>query len=223
MSISDNLKTLREQIPNYVELVAVSKTKQNEDILEAYNASQRIFGENKIQELAEKQEALPKDIEWHFIGHLQTNKVKYIAPFVSLIHAVDSFKLLQEIDKRAKQNNRTIDCLLQVKIAIEESKFGLSPDEIEEFLLLEATQKLTNIRIVGLMGMATNTLDEAQIKNEFNSLSLFFNKLKNSNPSFQILSMGMSGDFQLAMEQGSNMIRLGSSIFGARNYSTPSS
>lgn len=221
MSIAENLSFYKEEVGPEVTLVAVSKTKPNEDILEAYAAGQRIFGENKAQEMTTKYEALPKDIEWHMIGHLQRNKVKYIAPYVSLIHSVDSLRLLKEINKEAQKNNRTIPCLLQVYIAKEESKFGLDETEVVELLdnhLLE----LPNIKIVGLMGMATNTDNEATIKNEFISLNVFFNRLKQTHFSndqgFQVLSMGMSGDYSLAISCGSNMVRIGSAIFGSRNY-----
>ncbi len=218
-AIESALLRFKSSIPSNVDLVAVSKTKPNEDILQAYNAGQRIFGENKIQDLVLKQETLPKDIEWHFIGHLQTNKVKYIAPFVSLIHAIDSIKLLREVNKRAKQNDRTINCLLQVKIAQEDAKFGIYPDELESFITNNEVNSLSNISINGLMGMASNTEDKVQVKNEFSQLLLLYNRIKNLNPTFQILSMGMSGDYKLAIDEGSNMIRVGSSIFGARNYS----
>ncbi|NBG65310.1 YggS family pyridoxal phosphate-dependent enzyme [Acidiluteibacter ferrifornacis] len=221
MSIAENLSFYKEEVGPEVTLVAVSKTKPNEDILAAYAAGQRIFGENKAQEMTTKYEALPKDIEWHMIGHLQRNKVKYIAPYVSLIHSVDSLRLLKEINKEAQKNNRTIPCLLQVYIAKEESKFGLDETEVVELLdnhLLE----LPNIKIVGLMGMATNTDNEATIKNEFISLNVFFNRLKQTHFSndqgFQVLSMGMSGDYSLAISCGSNMVRIGSAIFGSRNY-----
>ncbi len=216
MSIAANIEKIKSEIPETATLVAVSKTKPNEAILEAYNAGQRVFGENKVQELVQKQEDLPKDIEWHLIGHLQSNKVKYIAPFVHLIHAVDSFKLLLEINKQGKKNNRIINCLLQVKIAQEESKFGLDFDEAE-FLFNEA-KNLGFLHIVGFMGMATFTDDQAQLKNEFTSLSNFFKQQKSTNPQLKILSMGMSGDYHMAIEQGSTMIRVGSTIFGERNY-----
>lgn len=218
-TIESALLKFKSSIPSYVDLVAVSKTKPNEDILRAYNAGQRIFGENKIQDLVQKQEALPKDIKWHFIGHLQTNKVKYIAPFISLIHAIDSIKLLREINKRAEQNERTIDCLLQVKIAQEDSKFGIYPDAVENFISSNEVKSLSNISINGLMGMASNTANGVQVKNEFEQLNVLYNRIKSSNPAFQTLSMGMSGDYRLAIDEGSNMIRVGSSIFGARNYS----
>ncbi|MCB9359845.1 MAG: YggS family pyridoxal phosphate-dependent enzyme [Flavobacteriales bacterium] len=218
MSITRNILQIKSTLPQNVTLVAVSKTKPNEAILEAYNVGQRIFGENKVQELTEKYDSLPKDIEWHMIGHLQTNKVKYIAPFVSLIHGVDSFKLLQEINKRAAQNNRSINCLLQVHIAEEETKFGFNEAEVIDLLVSTEFKSLQNISIVGLMGMATFTDDENQIRKEFTSLKQLFDKLQTSNFKLQTLSMGMSGDYQLAIECGSTMVRVGSSIFGNRNY-----
>lgn len=218
MNITANLQQIKASIPEHVTLVAVSKTKSNEAILEAYQTGQRIFGENKVQELTEKYESLPKDIEWHMIGHLQSNKVKYIAPFVSLIHGVDSFKLLKEINKRAAQNERVINCLLQIHIAEEDTKFGFDEKEVIELIKSETFQDLKNIKIVGLMGMATFTENENQIRKEFKSLKKLFDKLQISNHQFQILSMGMSGDYQIAIEEGSTMIRVGSSIFGERNY-----
>jgi pyridoxal phosphate enzyme (YggS family) len=221
MSIQENLQKIKATLPSEVSLVAVSKTKPNEAILEAYEAGQRIFGENRVQELAAKAEVLPKDIEWHQIGHLQTNKVKYIAPFVAMIHAVDSMKLLVEIDKRAAQNGRIINCLLQLHIAEEESKFGLSFEDVKELLQSEEFKNLQSIRVVGLMGMATFTDDEAQVKQEFTNLKTYFDALSNEIPESQnfqctTLSMGMSGDYQLAIECGSNMVRVGSAIFGSR-------
>ncbi|WP_136669178.1 YggS family pyridoxal phosphate-dependent enzyme [Flavobacterium sp. H122] len=225
MSISQNLNNIKSSLPSHVTLVAVSKTKPVSDLMEAYNAGQRIFGENKIQEMTEKWEQMPKDIEWHMIGHVQTNKVKYMAQFVSLIHGVDSLKLLQEINKQAAKNNRTIDCLLQVYIAEEESKFGLDEKELEEILkqLSEAAQspdnEFKNIRITGLMGMATFTENQDQIKKEFQNLKAIFDKykeLKTENCQLTTISMGMSGDYQPAIECGSTMIRVGSSIFGTR-------
>ena len=213
MSIASNLNQIKESIPKGLTLVAVSKTKPKSDILEAYNAGQRIFGENKVQELANKYEELPKDIQWHMIGHLQSNKVKYIAPFVSLIHGVDSLKLLKEVNKRAEQNNRVIDCLLQVHIASESTKFGFGTDEIESALI--AVEEFKNINIIGLMGMATFTNDEKQVNNEFALLSKLFEKVKTS--SINTLSIGMSGDYKLAINNGSTMIRVGSAIFGHRN------
>ena len=218
MNITENLQQIKASIPEHVTLVAVSKTKPNAAILEAYQTGQRVFGENKIQELTEKYESLPKDIEWHMIGHLQSNKVKYIAPFVSLIHGVDSFKLLEEINKRAAQNERVINCLLQIHIAEEDTKFGFNEKEVMELLQSEAFQQLKNIKIVGLMGMATFTDNEQQIRKEFRSLKNLFDKFQIYYLQFQILSMGMSGDYQIAIEEGSNMIRVGSSIFGERNY-----
>ena len=220
--IQDRLQSILSSIPNGVQLVAVSKTKPLEDILEVYEAGQRIFGENKVQELVEKHETLPKDIQWHYIGHLQRNKVKYIAPFVSLIHGVDSERLLREIDKEAAKNQRVIECLLQIHIADESTKFGLTPGESKDLLSSDILNELPNVKIVGLMGMATYTEDEAQISREFSMLGQLLNELKttfySSDNSFQILSMGMSGDYQIAIQNGSNMIRVGSSIFGERNY-----
>lgn len=220
MSIPQNLNNIKSSLPPHVTLVAVSKTKPVSDLMEAYNAGQRIFGENKIQEMTEKWEQMPKDIEWHMIGHVQTNKVKYMAPFVSLIHGVDSVKLLQEINKQAAKNNRVIDCLLQVYIAEEESKFGLDDNELKAiFDLLQHDISLTNIKIVGLMGMATFTANENQIKKEFLHLKSLFDKYKELNTAncqLQTLSMGMSGDYQLAIACGSTMVRIGSSIFGGR-------
>lgn len=213
MDVKANLNTILQSIPKEVTLVAVSKTKQNSAIIEAYQIGQRIFGENKVQELVQKFEELPKDINWHMIGHLQTNKVKYIAPFVSLIHGVDSIKLLKEINKRAKQNNRVIDCLLQVHIATESTKFGFDISEVNE--AINSTNEYQNIRIVGLMGMATFTDNKLQVIQEFSSLKTVFDTVKNEH--ITTLSMGMSGDYQLAIEQGSNMVRVGSAIFGDRN------
>ena len=222
MSISKNLNTIKSQLPAHVTLVAVSKTKPVADLMEAYNAGQRIFGENKIQEMTDKWEVMPKDIEWHMIGHVQTNKVKYMAPYVSLIHGVDSLKLLQEINKQAAKNNRVIDCLLQVYIAEEESKFGLDEQELEEILKLVQNDKedFKNIRIVGLMGMATFTENKNQIEKEFKHLKTIFDKLEKlpftQNLKPNTLSMGMSGDYQLAISCGSTMVRIGRSIFGSR-------
>jgi PLP dependent protein len=215
MDIAGKTRGIISSIPKNVTLVVVTKTQQAEKIMEVYDAGYKIFGENKVQELLEKYETLPKDIQWHLIGHLQTNKVKYIAPFVHLIHSVDSLKLLQEIDKQALRNNRGIDCLLQIHIAQEETKFGFDFNEAEQ--IINANQ-LKNVSIVGLMGMATNTNNEEQIKSEFHSLKSFFDKLKSQtqNPLFQILSMGMSSDYKIAIKEGSTMVRIGSSIFGAR-------
>ena len=222
MSISLNLSKIKSEIPSHVTLIAVAKTHPFEKIKEAYDAGHKIFGENKVQEMVAKQPELPGDVEWHLIGHLQTNKVKYIAPFVKLIHAVDSLKLLKEINKEALKNNRVIDCLLQIHIAKEETKFGLSFEEAEALLRSEEIKKFKNINIVGLMGMATNTEDENIIRNEFRSLKGFFNKVKNTplfnihHSSFKTLSMGMSSDYKIAIEEGSTMIRVGSAIFGSR-------
>jgi pyridoxal phosphate enzyme (YggS family) len=222
MSIAKNLTQIKSQLPAHVTLVAVSKTKPVSDLMEAYNAGQRIFGENKIQEMTEKWEQMPKDIEWHMIGHVQTNKVKYMSEYVSLIHGVDSLKLLQEINKQAKKHNRVIDCLLQIHIAEEETKFGLDEDELNEILkqVQHDKNEFENIRIVGLMGMATFTENQNQIEKEFNHLKSIFDKLSKipftHNLKPNILSMGMSGDYQLAISCGSTMVRIGSSIFGAR-------
>jgi pyridoxal phosphate enzyme (YggS family) len=222
MSIAQNLQKIKSTLPENVTLVAVSKTKPISDLMEAYDAGQRIFGENKIQEMAEKWEAMPKDIEWHMIGHVQTNKVKFMAPFVSLIHGVDSLKLLEEINKQAQKNNRIIDCLLQIYIAEEESKFGLDEEELNEILVSEAFKEMENIQIVGLMGMATFTDNKNQIKKEFTHLKSIFDKYAidtdaiNRVSTLQTISMGMSGDYQLAIECGSTMVRIGSSIFGGR-------
>lgn len=221
MTIKENLNHILSQIPEHVALVAVSKTKPTEDILEVYNAGQRIFGENKIQEMADKYESLPKDIEWHMIGHVQTNKVKYMAPFVSLIHGVDSFKLLNEINKQAQKFNRVINCLLQIKIAEEDSKFGLSVEDAKNLLESKEVKLLKNITITGLMGMATFTDNTNQLKAEFNKLQSVFNQFKKiqlSNLELKTLSMGMSGDYEIAIACGSNMVRIGSAIFGERNY-----
>jgi pyridoxal phosphate enzyme (YggS family) len=223
MSIAKNLTEIKSQLPAHVTLVAVSKTKPVADLMEAYNAGQLIFGENKIQEMTEKWEQMPKDIEWHMIGHVQSNKVKFMAEYVSLIHGVDSLKLLQEINKQAKKHNRVIDCLLQIHIAEEETKFGLDEFELDEILKQVQNEKseFENIRIVGLMGMATFTENTTQIEKEFNHLKSIFdkiNKLSIINYQLSILSMGMSGDYQLAISCGSTMVRIGSSIFGNRNY-----
>ena len=220
MNIFQNLNNIKSTLPSHVTLVAVSKTKPISDLMEAYNAGQRIFGENKIQEMTEKWEQMPKDIEWHMIGHVQTNKVKYMAPYVSLIHGIDSLKLLQEINKQAAKNNRVIDCLLQVYIAEEETKFGLDEKELEEiFQFVQNDNSLNNIKIIGFMGMATFTDDLNQIKKEFLYLKSLFDKYKELNTAncqLNTLSMGMSGDYQLAIECGSTIVRIGSSIFGTR-------
>ena len=222
MNIQENLKAIKSSIPEHVTLVAVSKTKPVSDVMEAYHAGQRVFGENKIQEMAEKFEELPKDIEWHMIGHVQRNKVKYIASFVSLIHGVDNFKLLNEIDKQAKKHNRVIDCLLQIKIASEESKFGMTPLEASDIIQSKDFSELKNIKVTGVMGMATFTDNLIQIEQEFKLLKSTFDNLKpldTDNCKLQTISMGMSGDYKLAINCGSTMIRVGSSIFGVRNYS----
>lgn len=218
MSVAQNLIEFKKGIPSHVTLVAVSKTHTSEKIMQAYEAEQRVFGENKVQEMLTKYEQLPKDIEWHLIGHLQTNKVKFIAPFVKLIHSVDSVKLLNEINKEAIRNNRIIDCLLQIYIANEETKFGFSFDEVESLIFSEEFPQLKNIKIVGLMGMATNTHDSLKVKNEFKKLNDFYSTLNLKLQTFNCLSMGMSSDYKIAIEEGSNMIRVGSSIFGDRTY-----
>jgi hypothetical protein len=216
MNIKENILYLIDQLPKEVKLVAVSKTKPNEAILEAYKAGHRIFGENKVQEMISKYEVLPKDIQWHMIGHVQSNKVKYMAPFVTLIHGVDSLKLLKEINKQALKNNRVIDCLLQLHIASESNKFGLSKIECIEALI--AAESLENVTIKGLMGMATFTDDNCQIEQEFNGLKELYDQLAKQYGKFEVLSMGMSGDYEIAIAKGSNMIRVGSKIFGERNY-----
>lgn len=219
--ICEALNTLKKSLPEEVTLVAVSKTKPNSAIQEAYDCGQRIFGENRVQELTGKYEELPKDIEWHLIGHLQSNKVKYIAPFVSMIHAVDSLKLLKEINKQALKNDRIIECLLQFHIADEESKFGLSFSEARELLESPEFAEMRNISIAGLMGMATFTDDQEQVREEFRILENNFQIIKSHffkfNEGFRHLSMGMSGDYPIAIEEGSTMIRVGSAIFGSRN------
>lgn len=219
MSIQQNLLNIKSTLPEHVTLVAVSKTKPVPDLMEAYNAGQRIFGENKIQEMVDKYEQMPKDIEWHMIGHVQSNKVKYMASFVNLIHGVDSLKLLEEINKQALKNNRIIDCLLQIYIAEEESKFGLDEEELSTLLASSVFKGMENIRIVGLMGMATFTDNQDQIKKEFTHLKSIFDtiqKLNTKNCQLNTISMGMSGDYQLAISCGSTMVRIGSSIFGGR-------
>lgn len=220
MVISQNLNNIKSKLPEHVTLVAVSKTKPVSDLMKAYHAGQRIFGENKIQEMVEKHETMPKDIIWHMIGHVQSNKVKYMAPFVSLIHGVDNFKLLKEINKQAKKHDRTIDCLFQIKIASEDSKFGMTATHVVDIIKSDKFSELKNIKIVGVMGMATFTDNQNQIENEFNLLKTTFNSLKpfetfNFKP--KTISMGMSGDYQLAISCGSTMVRVGSSIFGKRN------
>lgn len=221
MTIKDNILKIKKETDSLqVQLIAISKTKSVEDIKEAYDAGQRLFGENQVQELVEKQAVLPKDIEWHMVGHLQTNKVKYIAPFITLIHSVDSLKLLNEINKQALKNDRVIDCLLQIHIADEDTKFGLDYDEVIELLRSAELGDLQQVRIVGLMGIATNTDNEKVIKEEFYELKTLFTGIKDSFfrkvDSFREVSMGMSSDYKIAIEQGSTMIRLGSTIFGTR-------
>jgi len=223
MSISTNLKQVWEELPQGVRLVAVSKFHPNEAILEAYRAGQRIFGESKVQEMNVKHDSLPADIEWHFIGHLQSNKVKYIAPYVSLIHGIDSFHLLAEVNKQAAKAGRIIDCLLQIHIAQEETKFGFSPDECRQMLAEKQWQALTHIRLCGLMGMATNTDNMNQVQQEFTFLHDLFNEIKTTwftnAPWFCELSMGMSHDYHEAIQAGSTLVRVGSHIFGERDYS----
>lgn len=220
--IKENLNIIREMVPAPARLVAVSKTKPIEMLQEAYDAGQRLFGENKALEMRDKHEALPKDIEWHFIGHLQSNKVKYIAPFVTLVHSIDSLAILQEVDKHGAKNGRVIDCLLQFHVASEETKFGLDMEEAEALLESEAYAAMKNVRIVGVMGMATNTPDRDLVRREFRHLKGIFDELKGryfeGEESFKEISMGMSGDFGIALEEGSTLVRVGSSIFGARDY-----
>lgn len=222
MDIAANITKIKKELPKNVRVVAVSKTKPNEDILEAHQSGHKIFGENKVQDLVQKYEQLPKDIEWHFIGHPQSNKVKYIAPFIALIHGVDSLKLLKTVNKEAKKNNRVISCLLQFHIAQESTKFGFSLKEALEVLNSEAFKQLQNVEIVGVMGMATYTENTAQIRNEFRSLKEIFEMLKNeyfsTTEKFCEISMGMSDDYKIAIEEGSTLIRVGSKIFGERNY-----
>jgi len=220
MSIRENLKKIKSTIPESVKLVAVSKTKPNEDIMEAYHAGQRIFGENKAQDLITKQPELPADIQWHFIGHMQSNKVKYIAPFVDMLHAVDGLKLLKEIDKQAAKNERIINCLLQFHIGEEDTKFGLDMDEAMEILDSPLFKEMKNVEIRGVMGMATFTDDMEQVRTEFRRLKTIFSKIKtnyfSAKNAFKEISMGMSGDYLVAIEEGSTMVRIGSSIFGER-------
>lgn len=218
MSLQENLKSIKATIPEQVTLVAVSKTKPIEAIQEAYAAGHKIFGENKVQELVQKWEALPKDIEWHMIGHLQRNKVKYIAGFISLIHSVDGLKLLQEIDKQAQKHQRILSCLLQIHIAQEDTKFGLTVPELEALIASEGYKALTHVKVVGLMGMATFTTDKGQIRKEFAHLKSVFETLKTQLPDITVLSMGMSSDYPIAIDEGSTLVRVGSRIFGARNY-----
>ena len=218
MGIKERLVELKSSLPKAVTLVAVSKTKPVTDIMQAYDAGQRVFGENKVQEMAEKHQQMPKDIQWHMIGHLQRNKVKYMAEFVELIHGVDSLKLLTEINKQAKKHNRVINCLIQIKIAKEETKFGLTKEDAIALLHSDQFHDLNHIHISGVMGMASFTSETSQIKTEFEHLKNTFNTLKKIQPEMEIISMGMSGDYQLAIRCGSTMIRVGSHIFGARNY-----
>jgi PLP dependent protein len=220
MSIAQNLQAIKSKLPAHVKLVAVSKFKPAADIMEAYNAGHTVFGENRVQEMVDKQQQLPADIEWHMIGHLQTNKVKYMAGFVHLIHGVDSFKLLQEIDKQAEKAGRVQNCLLQMHIAQEETKFGFSREEVLSMLAGDDFAALQNISVCGLMGMASLTEDSGQVRNEFKSLRLFFDELKagyfSNQGNFKEMSMGMSGDYKIAIDEGSTIIRVGSSIFGGR-------
>ena len=221
VKIKKQLQELKSVLPKQVTLVAVSKTKPVQDLIKAYDVGQRIFGENKVQEMVEKYQQMPKDIEWHMIGHVQRNKVKYMAPFVDLIHGVDSLKLLSEINKQALKNNRCINGLLQIKIAAEDSKFGMTHEDIVTIINSTDFSELKNIKVVGLMGMATFTDNEAQIKKEFEYLKSIFDILKSKelfNFNLDIVSMGMSGDYELAIACGSNMVRIGSNIFGARHY-----
>lgn len=218
MSISENIRKIKSGLPPEVTLVAISKTYPKEALLEAYEAGQRVFGENKVQEMTQKWEELPKDIEWHMVGKVQRNKVKYMAPYVHLIHAVDSIKLLKEIEKEAAKNERVIKCLLQIKIAEEDTKNGITLDEAKEALDSAEYKSMNHVKIVGLMGMATLTEDEAKVRKEFSYLKTCFDGLKETHPAFEVLSMGMSGDYRTALECGSNMVRIGSAIFGERNY-----
>lgn len=222
MDIAKNIEEIKSDLPKGVKLVAVSKTKPNEAILEAYQTGHRMFGENKAQELIRKQPELPGDIEWHFIGHLQSNKVKYIAPFVSMVHSIDSFKILKTVNKEARKNDRVIPCLLQFHIAEEESKYGLTEADAREILESEAYKNMQNISVAGVMGMATFTDDSEKVRKEFKKLKSIFNELKKNyfadQPEFKEISMGMSDDYPLAVEEGSTIVRVGSKIFGARNY-----
>ena len=216
MNISENIQKYKEELGQEVTLVAISKTKPISDILEAYESGQRIFGENKIQEMTGKWEALPKDIEWHMVGSVQRNKVKYMASYVNLVHTVDSLKLLKEINKEARKNERNISCLLQIKIAEEDSKSGISAEEAKGILNSEEFLNMQNVKVVGLMGMATFTEDMEQVRKEFQALNSVFKEFKINYPQLKILSMGMSGDYKIAVDCGSNMVRIGSSIFGVR-------
>lgn len=218
MSIAENIARIKASLPAGVELVAVSKTHPAERVLEAYRSGQRIFGENKVQEMCAKYEALPKDIEWHLIGHLQSNKVKYVVPFVRMIHSVDSPELLRRIDAAAQRGGRTIDCLLEVRIAEEDTKFGMEGEQAVLLALDQRTRDLKNVRVRGLMGMASNTSDQGQVRREFETLKALSDRLKAQDPSMDVLSMGMSGDYPLAVACGSTLVRVGSSIFGHRDY-----
>ena len=216
--IKENINKFISKIPENVKLIAISKTKSVDEILEAYNQGQRIFGENKIQEMTEKYNLLPKDIKWHMVGHVQRNKIKYMAPYVDLIHGIDSFKSLKTINKEGEKNNRIIKCLLQLKISSESTKFGLEIDEIEEIINSKDYKELTHTKVCGIMAMASFTKDRNIVKDEFNCANKLYNQIKGNDDNFEILSMGMSNDYELAIECGSNMIRIGSSIFGSRNY-----
>ena len=216
--IKENINKFISKIPENVKLIAISKTKSVDEILEAYNQGQRIFGENKIQEMTEKYNLLPKDIKWHMVGHVQRNKIKYMAPYVDLIHGIDSFKSLKTINKEGEKNNRIIKCLLQLKISSESTKFGLEIDEIEEIINSKDYEELTHTKVCGIMAMASFTKDKNIIKDEFNSANKLYNQIKSNDDNIEILSMGMSNDYELAIESGSNMVRIGSSIFGSRNY-----
>lgn len=222
MAISDNLKRLKAEIPEGVTLVAVSKFHPVEQVMEAYDVGQRDFGENIVQELRGKQEAMPKDIRWHFIGHLQTNKVKYIAPYVNLIHSIDTLHLLAEVNKQALKNNRVIDCLLQIHVAAEETKFGFSIDECRQMLKEGEWRKFTGVRLCGMMCMASNTPDENRVHSDFRQVYNFFQEVKADyfadKPEFAIRSYGMSHDWRIAISEGSNMVRVGTAIFGPRQY-----
>ena len=218
MNISEQIKYYKSQLPEDVVLVAVSKTKPEENLLEAYNAGQRVFGENKIQEMTEKWENLPKDIEWHMIGHVQSNKVKYMAEYVNLVHGIDRLKLIKELNKQAQKHDRTINCLLQIKIAEEDTKFGMDINDAEAILNKNFKKTYPNVNVVGFMGMATFTNDEEQVQREFKTLKSHFDRLSKDHNSLKILSMGMSGDYKLAITEGSTMVRIGSAIFGERNY-----
>ena len=216
--IDENINKIRSDIPDYVELIAISKTKPNEDIMKAYENGHRSFGENKIQEMSRKFEELPKDIIWHMVGHVQSNKIKFMAPYVNLIHGVDSFKSIKTINKEGQKNNRILNCLLQLKVSKEESKFGLEADALKKIIFSDEYYEMENIKIIGIMAMATNTKNKDIVRNEFIYAKNIFDEISATDNNFEILSMGMSNDYQLAIECGSNMIRIGSLIFGDRNY-----